>query len=423
MIDVNILRNDPAAVEKMLADRGSTLDLDPFRALDARRRELITESDKLKSMRKQTSKQIGQLIGKGEDVTAIKAEVAEMGEKIKAFDSELAGIETELRDLLAAIPNMLDPTTPIGPDEDANVEVDRWGSPRDFDFEVKDHVDLGTALGILDLERAAKLTGARFALLYGDGARLERALINFMIDVHNEQGYTEVLPPFIVNSDSMYGTGQFPKMREDVFKLEGLDYYLIPTAEVPVTNVYRDEILDGARLPLRYQAFTPCFRSEAGSHGRDTRGLIRLHQFYKVELVKFVHPDTSVEALETLRRDAEEILRRLEIPYRVVALCSGDISFTAAKCYDLEAWLPGQGKYREISSCSNFGDFQARRAKIRFKSGKQKGLVHTLNGSGLAVGRTMVALVENHQQADGSILIPEALRPYMGGQTHIVKQK
>jgi len=422
MLDVNLLRNDPEKVVTMLANRGSKLDLTPFQELDAKRRTLITDSDKLKSERKSTSKQIGAMIGKGEDVSGIKARVAEMGEKIKVFDAELSEIEDQLNELLSAIPNMLHETTPIGPDEAANVEVDRHGTPPEFDFAVKDHVDVGTALGILDLETAAKLTGARFALLRGDGARLERALIDFMIDVHREQGYFEVMPPVVVNGESMYGTGQFPKMREDVFKLEGTDFYLIPTAEVPVTNIHRDEIMDPATLPIKYQAFTPCFRSEAGAHGRDTRGLIRLHQFNKVELVKFVHPDESDAALEQLRDDAEEILRRLEIPYRVMALCSGDISFAAAKCYDLEAWLPGQGKYREISSCSNFGDFQARRAKIRYKSGKEKGFVHTLNGSGLAIGRTMVAILENYQQADGRVLVPEALRPYLNGQTHIARQ-
>ncbi|MDJ0842086.1 MAG: serine--tRNA ligase [Acidobacteriota bacterium] len=421
MIDVNILRNDFDAVKKMLTDRGSSIDLTAFSDLDSKRRQLITDSDKLKSERKSTSKQIGMMIGKGEDPAEIKARVAKMGDRIKEMDSELAQTEEELNDLLAGIPNILHDTTPIGAGEDDNVEVDRWGTPRDFGFEIKDHVDLGTALNILDFETAAKLTGARFALLRGDGARLERALINFMIDVHTEQGYEEVLPPFIVNGDSMYGTGQFPKMKEDVFKLEGLNYYLIPTAEVPVTNIHRNEFIEEARLPVYYQAFTPCFRSEAGAHGRDTRGLIRQHQFNKVELVKFVHPEESDKELEKLRNDAEEILKRLELPYRVMALCSGDISFAAAKCYDLEVWLPGQGKYREISSCSNFRDFQARRARIRYKGGKKKGLVHTLNGSGLAVGRTLVALLENHQQSDGSIQIPEALRPYMNGKETISK--
>jgi len=278
-------------------------------------------------------------------------------------------------------------------------------------------------LGIMDFEVAAKLTGARFVVLRGDGARLERALTSFMIDLHGEQGYFEVLPPFIVNGDSMYGTGQFPKMKEDVFKLEGLEYYLIPTAEVPVTNLFRDEIIDAERLPINYQAYTPCFRSEAGSYGRDTRGLIRQHQFDKVELVKFVHPDSSADELENLRRDAAAVLERLGLPYRTLALCSADISFAAARCYDLEVWLPGQEAYREISSCSNFRDFQARRARIRYRSGAEKGFVHTLNGSGLAVGRTMVAIIENYQQADGRILIPEALRPYMNNQQYIEKQK
>ena len=295
------------------------------------------------------------------------------------------------------------------------------GEPAQFDFEARDHVDVGTALGIIDSETAVKITGARFALLRGDGARLERALINFMTDIHREQGYFEVMPPFIANDKSMYATGQFPKMKEDVFKLEGLEYYLIPTAEVPVTNIHRDEMLQEKQLPIRYQAYTPCFRSEAGSYGRDTRGLIRQHQFNKVELVKFVHPDSSGEALEQLKEDAAEILRRLELPYRVMALCSGDLSFSAARCYDLEVWLPGQNTYREISSCSNFKDFQARRARIRYKGEKGKGFVHTLNGSGLAVGRTLVAILENYQQADGRVRVPDALKPYLG-QDYIDKQ-
>lgn len=421
MIDVNLLRKDIDAVRQMLANRSNDLDLSSFEALDAQRRQLITDADKLKAERKTTSKQIGAMIGRGEDPSAVKEQVAKIGDQIKDMDAQLAKVEQELNELMAGIPNMLHETTPIGKGEDDNVEVDRWGEPGSFDFEPKDHVDLGLGLNIMDFEAAVKITGARFALLRGDGAMLERALINFMLDVHREQGYLEVLPPFIVNGASMYGTGQFPKMREDVFQLGDTDYYLIPTAEVPVTNMHRDETLDGKKLPIDYQAFTPCFRSEAGSYGRDTRGLIRQHQFNKVELVKFVHPDSSDEALENLRADAEEILKRLELPYRVMALCSGDISFAASKCYDLEVWLPGQNNYREISSCSNFRDFQARRAKIRYKVGKEKGLVHTLNGSGLAVGRTLVALLENHQQADGSIRIPEALRPYLQNREVITK--
>lgn len=423
MLDIKLLRDDMAAVEAMLEARANKLDLSKFKELDEKRRQLITESDQYKQERKTTSKQIGQLMKEGKDVEPIKARVSEIGERIKDLDSQLAETEEALHEILTWIPNMLDPTTPIGKGEDDNVEVDRWGVPPELDFPVKDHVDLGQDLGIMDFERAVKVTGARFCVLRGDGARLERALINFMTDVHMRQGYFEVLPPFMVNDKSMYGTGQFPKMREDCFKLEGFDYYLIPTAEVPVTNLHRDEILTENQLPINYQAFTPCFRSEAGSYGRDTRGLIRQHQFNKVELVKFTHPDHSTQEHEQLRKDAEEILQLLELPYRVMALCSGDISFSAAKCYDLEVWLPGQNTYREISSCSNFSDFQARRARIRFKDGKKSRFVHTINGSGLAVGRTLVAVLENHQQPDGRILIPKALRPYLNDQEYIEKQK
>jgi seryl-tRNA synthetase len=422
MLDVKLLRDDLDSVKAMLAARGNDLDLSAFEELDQKRRNLIVETDALKNERKTTSKQIGQMLKKGEDAEPVKARVAEIGEKIKELDARLGESERVLREILSTIPNLLHASTPIGKGEDDNVEVAKWGEPPAFDFPVKDHVDLGTSLKILDAETAAKITGARFALLRGDAARMERALINFMTDVHREQGYFEVMPPFIVNSDSMFGTGQFPKMKEDVFQLQDTDYYLIPTAEVPVTNIHRDEILTEAQMPIRYQAFTPCFRSEAGSYGKDTRGLIRQHQFNKVELVKLVHPDTSDEALEQLRDDAEEILRRLALPYRVMALCSGDISFTASKCYDLEVWLPGQNRYREISSCSNFIDFQARRAKIRFRDGKKTRFVHTLNGSGLAVGRTLVAILENYQQADGRIRIPDVLQPYMNGQAMIEEQ-
>lgn len=424
MLDLKFIRDHLDQVETMLTHRGGAMDLSDFRAKDSRRRELIAESDLLKSERKQTSKQIGQLIQQGQDVEPIKQRVAEISSRVKGLDSELAEVEADLSEMVTRIPNMLDPTTPIGRSEDDNVEVRRVGEPPQWSFEPLDHVDIGSRLGILDFETAAKITGSRFALLRGDGAKLERALIQFMIDVHTEQGYFEVLPPFVANGDSMFGTGQFPKMREDVFKLEGLDYYLIPTAEVPVTNIHRDEVLNHDDLPIKYQAFTPCFRSEAGAYGRDTRGLIRQHQFNKVEMVKFVHPDQSEAHLEQLTDHAEEILRRLGLAYRVMALCSGDISFAAAKCYDLEVWLPGQNKYREISSCSNFSDFQARRAKIRYKdpeSGKNA-LVHTLNGSGLAIGRTLVAVLENYQQADGTVQVPRALVPYMNGQEQIKKQ-
>ncbi len=422
MIDIKLLRERLDDVKAMLAARRNDLDLSRFSELDAGRRKLITESDQLKQERKAASKQIGQLMREGQDATEAKARVAEVGERIKRMDAQLAETEAALEEILPWIPNMLDPSVPIGASEQDNVEVARWGQPRDFDFEVKDHVDLGVALGILDFERAAKIAGARFALLRGDGARLERALIDFMVDVHRQQGYFEVMPPLMVNGASMFATGQFPKMREDVFKLEGCDLYTIPTAEIPVTNIHRDEILDPNALPILYQAFTPCFRSEAGSYGKDTRGLIRLHQFNKVELVKLVHPDRSDQALETLRADAESILQRLDLPYRTVSLCSGDISFTAAKCYDLEVWLPGQNAYREISSCSNFSSFQARRAKIRFKQDGKTRFVHTLNGSGLAVGRTLVAILENYQRADGRVAVPVALRPYLNGQEYIEKQ-
>ncbi len=422
MLDIKALRENIEAVDAMLKARRNDLDLSRFTALDQRRRELITESDGLKQERKTTSKQIGSMIREGKDVEPIKARVAEIGERIKLLDQELAQTESQFEELLSWVPNLLDPTVPIGASEQDNLEVERHGEPTTFDFEIKDHVALGADLGLLDFETAVKLTGARFALLRGDGARLERALINFMIDLHQEQGYFEVLPPFIVNDRSMYGTGQFPKMKEDVFKLEGLDYYLIPTAEVPVTNIHADEILPKEKLPIYYQAFTPCFRSEAGSYGRDVRGLIRQHQFNKVEMVKLVHPEHSTQELESLRRDAEEVLRRLELPYRVMSLSSGDLSFAAAKCYDLEVWLPGQQAYREISSCSNFTDFQARRAKIRFRDGKQIRFVHTLNGSGLAIGRTLIAIMENYQMADGRIAIPKALRPYMNNRELIEKQ-
>ncbi len=423
MFDVKLLRDDLAAVEAMLQARRSKIDLSAFAALDQRRRDLIKETDTLKSERKTKSKQIGQMMKAGEDVEPVKAQVAEIGDRIKTLDAELAQCNGDLDELLAGIPNMLDAATPQGASEDDNVQVAVHGEPTQFDFDAKDHVDLGTKLGLFDFERAAKIAGARFCLLRGDGARLERALINFMCDVHHEQGYFEINPPYIVNGDSMFGTGQFPKMKEDSFHLAGSDYHLIPTAEVPVTNMHRDEILDEKQLPLNYQAFTPCFRSEAGSYGRDTRGLIRQHQFHKVEMVKFVLPENSEAEHEKLRDHAEEILRRLALPYRVMLLCSADVSFSAAKCYDLEVWLPGQQAYREISSCSNFGDFQARRAKIRYKGPSGKGLVHTLNGSGLAVGRTLVAILENYQTAEGNIRIPTVLQPYMGGRTIIEKQQ
>ncbi|MCB9397076.1 MAG: serine--tRNA ligase [Acidobacteria bacterium] len=424
MLDLKFIRENLDQVQAMLDARNNSLDLSAFPKADQRRREILVEVEQLKQERNSGSKQIGVLIKQGQDVTELKAQIGAIGEKIKALESELGEAEEALNSLVPFIPNMIRPEVPKGHSEEDNQEVSRWGEVPTFDFPVKDHVDLGTALGIFDFERATKVTGTRFTVLRGDAARLERALIQFMIDVHEEQGYFEVMPPFMVNGDSMFGTGQFPKMKEDVFKLEGMDYYLVPTAEVPVTNLHRDEILDPQQLPIQYQAFTPCFRSEAGAYGRDTRGLIRQHQFNKVELVWFTKPEASEACLEQLRQDAESILQKLKLPYRVMLLCSGDISFSAAKCYDLEVWLPGQNTYREISSCSNFWDFQARRAKIRTRNenGKPE-FVHTLNGSGLAVGRTLLAILENYQQADGTVRVPEVLVPYMNGKTIIEKQR
>lgn len=421
MLDIKLLRDDMDSVKDMLKARRHDLDLSEFSELDQARRELITQSDQLKSDRKNLSKQIGQMMAKGEDPVEIKARVSDIGDEIKELDARSAEMDAKLNELLAYIPNMLHASTPIGKSEADNVEVAKWGTPRTFDFTVQDHVELGTNLGILDFETAVKITGARFVVLKGDAAKLNRALMNFMLDVHNEQGYLEVAPPFMVNSDSMFGTGQFPKMREDTYNLAGTDFHLVPTAEVPVTNIYRDTTLKAEELPIALQAYTPCFRSEAGSYGRDTRGMIRMHQFEKVELVKFTHPEDSLAELEKLREDAEALLQKLDLPYRVMSLCSGDISFSATKCYDIEVWLPGQAAYREISSCSSFSDFQARRARIRYKDGKEKGLVHTLNGSGLPLGRTMVAILENYQEADGRVRIPEVLRPYMNGQEYLQK--
>ncbi|HKL25335.1 MAG TPA: serine--tRNA ligase, partial [Desulfuromonadales bacterium] len=421
MLDLKFLRDNLDEVERRLAARGGTVDLGAFRALDARRRGLLGEAESLKAERNQVSA----LIGRTKDKSQVQDEIGRMKEvsaRIKQLDDELRLAEEDLTGLLLTLPNLPDPSCPIGASEEDNPEVRRWGTPRDFDFAVKAHWDLGEELGILDFERATKITGARFALSIGAGARLERAMINFMLDQHTgEHGYVEVLPPFLVNRDTMTGTGQLPKFEEDLFHLEDPDYFLIPTAEVPVTNIYQGEILDGADLPIRYTAYTPCFRKEAGAHGRDTRGLIRQHQFNKVELVKFTRPEESDVELDKLLADAESILQKLELPYRVVDLCTGDIGFSAARTFDIEVWLPGQQAYREISSCSNFRDFQARRAGIRFRreKGSKPEFVHTLNGSGLAVGRTLVAILENYQQADGSVTIPDVLRPYMGGMKTI----
>jgi seryl-tRNA synthetase len=418
MHDLASFRANLDAVAARLAERGFQLDVEEFRQLDARRRAALTEAEQLKARRNSESMEIGKLKKAGQDTTAVQAEVRELGSRISALDEQLKSIDDEFRQHLAGIPNLPSETVPVGRSGDDNVEMKRWGQPREFDFPVQAHWDLGPALGILDFERASKITGARFALYMGAGARLERALLNFMLDLHtSEHGYTEVLPPFMVNSASLFGTGQLPKFSEDLFKCEKFDFWLIPTAEVPVTNIYRDETLDADQLPIRYCAFTPCFRSEAGSYGRDVRGIIRQHQFQKVELVNFTRPDQSYAELENLTTAAEHVLERLGLPYRRMALCTGDMGFSSAKTYDLEVWMPGQNAYREISSCSNFESFQARRASIRVKSGKGKSeFAHTLNGSALAIGRTWVAIVENYQQADGSIVIPEALRPYVGGE-------
>jgi seryl-tRNA synthetase len=421
MFDVKYLRDNLEQARERLASRGGEIDLAPFADLDARRRALLGEGETLKAERNQVSA----LIGKTKDKSQVQGEIARMKEvsaRIKDLDEELKGVEDELKGLLLNLPNLPHEDCPIGTSEDDNRELRTWGEPRQFEFEAKPHWEIGEQLGVLDFERAGKIAGARFSLLRGAGARLERALINFMLDLHTDRhNYVEILPPFMVNRDTMTGTGQLPKFEDDLFHLDDPDFFLIPTAEVPVTNIHRDEILAAADLPICYTAYTPCFRKEAGSHGRDTRGLIRQHQFNKVELVKFVVPEESDRELEKLLDNAEEILRQLQLPYRVVDLCTGDIGFSAARTFDIEVWLPGQDAYREISSCSNFRDFQARRASIRFRreEGGRPELVHTLNGSGLAVGRTLVAILENYQQADGSVLIPEALRPYMGGLERI----
>jgi seryl-tRNA synthetase len=405
-----------------MENRGESLSMEPFQEMDRRRRDLLGEVEALKRHRNESSKKIGGLMKAGEDAGPLREDMRQVGEKISAIEEELGGIETELREFMLKVPNLPHETTPIGKTEEDNPVIRAWGEPKKFPFQAKNHWDIGPELGILDFERAAKLSGARFSILMGDGARLERALIQFMLDLQTlDHGYTEVLTPFMVNAAALTGTGQLPKFEEDLFKVFPGDLYMIPTAEVPVTNIHAGEILDGDSLPVKYAAYTPCFRSEAGSYGKDVRGLIRQHQFNKVELVWVTKPEDSQEALEQLTAHAEEVLKRLQIPYRVIALCTGDIGFSAAKTYDVEVWLPGQQTYREISSCSDCGDFQARRAGIRYreeKKGKPR-FVHTLNGSGLAVGRTLVAVLENYQQEDGSVLIPEALRPYMGGKTQI----
>ena len=415
MHDLAHFRTNFDQIVQRLSTRGTPLNLDQFRELDARRRAAITQSEQLKKTRNDETVKIGQLKREGADTAELQKQVRAMADEISSLDELVKTVDEEFRQLLAGIPNIPHESVPVGKTADDNVEVRRVGEPPQFDFEPKAHWDLGSELGILDLERAAKITGARFALYWGLGAKLERALINFMLDVHTRHhGYTEVLPPFMVNSQSLFGTGQLPKFADDLFKIDKHDFWLVPTAEVPVTNIYRDETLEADDLPIKLCAYTPCFRSEAGSYGRDVRGIIRQHQFQKVELVKFTRPEQSYDELEKLTADAEDILRRLGLPFRTVALCTGDLGAGSAKTYDIEVWLPGQSAYKEISSCSNYEAYQARRAAIRFKSGKKSEYAHTLNGSGLAVGRTWVAIVENYQQKDGSVVVPEALRPYVG---------
>ena len=422
MLELKFVRSNLGDIKEMLKTRGYDLEISRFETLDRERRGKLSVLEGLRHQRNRVSEDIAAMKKRGEDASNIIAEMKEVSSEIKVKEKELPGIVEELNDLLMVIPNIPDESVPVGKDENDNPVIRTWGEIREVNFAPRPHWEIGEELGILDFECAAKLAGSRFAVYRGAGAKLERALISFMLDIHtNEHNYTEILPPFMVNAASMVGTGQLPKFKEDLFKVEGWDLYLIPTAEVPVTNIHRDETLAEEDLPIYYVAYTPCFRSEAGSYGKDTRGLIRQHQFNKVEMVKFVRPEESYDELEKLTRNAEEILRRLKLPYRVVSLCTGDLGFSAAKTYDLEVWLPGQGLYREISSCSNFTDFQARRAGIRFKKREGSGteLVHTFNGSGLAVGRTFVAILENYLQGDGSVAIPEALKPYMGGMESI----
>jgi seryl-tRNA synthetase len=417
MLDIKFVRDNPEEVLTALKNRGNSLTLDGFMELEKERRDILGEVEVLKSQRNAVSKQISEMKKNKENTDEIVAQMRQVGDKIGALDARLKEVETGLRDIMLNIPNIPNASVPVGKDENDNPEIRKWSEPKQYDFTPKPHWEIGEDLDILDAERAAKVTGARFTFYKGLGARLERSVINFMMDLHTgEHGYTEMLAPFIANKESMTGTGQLPKFADDMFKLEGLDYYLVPTAEVPTTNYHRGEILDGAQLPEYYSTYTACFRAEAGSAGRDTRGLIRQHQFNKVELIKFVKPETSYDELEKMTNDAEHVLQLLGLPYRVILLCTGDMGFTAAKTYDIEVWLPSAGMYREISSCSNTEAYQARRADIKFRRGpKEKPeFLHTLNGSGLAVGRTVAAILENYQQADGSVIVPEALRKYMG---------
>jgi len=418
MLEPRLLRQEPQLIRRALRERGIELDLDRVLELDERLRELTRLWEEAQHKRKSISQEIGRLMRQGEDVSSLKEEVRVLGERMEAAEKEKQSVQEQLQSLLLEIPNLPHESVPLGRDERDNLEIRQWGELPEFEFDPRPHWEIGEELGILDFQRGAKLARTRFTLLAGAGARMERALIQFMLDLHTkEHGYREVLPPFLANRECLVGTGQLPKFEEDLFRIQGWDLYLIPTAEVPVTNIHREEVLEEASLPIYYTAYTPCFRSEAGSYGKDVRGLIRQHQFDKVELVKIVTPESSWEELEGLLADAEEVLRRLRLPYRVVALCTGDLGFASAKTYDIEVWLAGQGVYREISSCSNFTDFQARRAGIRYRPKGKKGteFVHTLNGSGLAVGRTLVAVLENYQRSDGTVEVPEVLRPYMGG--------
>ena len=417
MLDLKFVRANPDIVIEALAKRGGKISLDSFLSLEEERRSILAEVEEKKARRNTVSKEIGKMKQAGQDASSIMAEMRQLGDEISAMDNRLKEVEASLIDTLMAIPNIPHPSVPVGKDDNDNQELRKWSEPTKFDFEPLNHWDIGVNLDILDFERAAKISGARFTVYKGLGARLERAVINFFLDLHtSEHGYKEIFPPYMVNSNSMRGTGQLPKFAEDMFHITGTDYYLIPTAEVPVTNLHSGEILEEKDLPIKYTAYTACFRAEAGAAGRDTRGLIRQHQFNKVELVKFADPNNSYEELEKLTHDAEDVLQRLGLPYRVVCLSTGDLGFSSAKTYDLEVWLPGFGGYREISSCSNFEDFQARRANIRFRrEGGKPEFVHTLNGSGVAVGRTVAAILENYQQADGSVKVPGVLVPYMGG--------
>ena len=423
MLELSFIRNHRDTVAETLKRRGVDAPLDDLLELDVRRRERLSRLEELQRQRNESSREIGKLLKAGGDAAGLRERVKQAGSEIDALRADLESIDARLQACLAELPNILHQSVPDGRTAADNPVVRAWGEAPAFDFEPRAHWDLGVELGILDFERATKISGARFAFYIGDGALLERALIQFMLDMHTrEHGYTELIPPFMVKPEAMFGTGQLPKFEEDLFKVDPGGYYLIPTAEVPVTNIHADEILDGERLPLAYCAYTPCFRSEAGSYGKDVRGLVRLHQFNKVELVRLTRPEESYEQLELLTSHAEEVLKRLELHYRLVALCAGDLGLLAAKTYDLELWLPGQGLYREVSSCSNYETFQARRAKIRFRAARgEKALpIHTLNGSALAVGRTLVAILENYQQPDGSVVIPEPLRPYMNGKERIL---